>query len=375
MRLRSDRPKFLAMAPFVRTDGSGDAADAFADIVGLEGLNESRFRRSAGQETQRRVPAMGSQAHLVIHGDPRLVDGAVDRLAQLEDLWSRFLPDSDISRINRAEGAPTRVAAETIGVLQLAVAGWNRSGGLFDPTLGVQMNSAGYDQPRNWEDWEIRPADSVGKSNSDSNKSGPAPSGNASPQSGAGLLPPSAVPELDIDSARNTVTLPAGYQLDLGGIGKGAAADLIVTKLIDQGADGALANIGGDVRVSGLPADGGSWRLLVAETAVRQEPLATATLSSGGLATSTTRRRRWTHDGHQVHHLLDPSTGYSTDDQRDTAVVLASVIAHTAAGAEVATKSFLVAGPNAKVEGVRSALLVTADGALHRRGEAEELFR
>lgn len=369
MRLRSNRPNFLAMAPFVRTDGSGDPSDAFADLVGLEGLTDDRFRRSAGQESQRRIPAMGSQAHLVVHGDPRLVDGAVDRLSQLEDLWSRFLPDSDISRINRADGAPTRVAAETIAVLELAVAGWTRSDGRFDPTMGVQMNDAGYDRPRSWQDWENPDlhADSSGST------FGPAPSGNASPQGGAGPLP-SAVPDLVIDAARSTVTLPVGYQLDLGGIGKGAAADVIVTELINQGADGALANIGGDVRVSGIPADGGSWRLLVSEAAVRQEPLATAILSSGGLATSTTRRRRWGNDGHQVHHLLNPATGVCTDDRRESSVVLASVIAHTAAGAEVATKSFLVGGLNTKVEGVRAALLITADGTIHRRGQAEELF-
>ena len=83
-----------------------------------------------------------------------------------------------------------------------------------------------------------------------------------------------------IDRDHNTVALPAGVQLDLGGIGKGLAADLVASGLVERGALGACVALGGDVRVAGSSAgrsrvvdtDRGSTRRVAHDRAREHSP-------------------------------------------------------------------------------------------------------
>jgi len=78
---------------------------------------------------------MGTEAHLVVLDGPAgAVGWARRRLEELEERWSRFLPKSEISRLNRAGGRPVVVAPETFRLIEAAVEAWRWSGGRFDPT-------------------------------------------------------------------------------------------------------------------------------------------------------------------------------------------------------------------------------------------------
>src|SRR5688500_20036364 len=81
--------------------------------------------------------AMGCRAALTVTtaaGDAdRLVAAAAHRLRHLERCWSRFLPDSDISRLNRACGRPVAVDPSTITLLTEMAAGARATIGAFDP--------------------------------------------------------------------------------------------------------------------------------------------------------------------------------------------------------------------------------------------------
>ena len=91
--------------------------------------------------TSPRIPTrdftvMGGRGHIVIYGgDEHLVDQGEARLRELESKWSRFLPDSDITRANRAAGMPVEVSADTITVVQRALDGWRQTDGRFDITM------------------------------------------------------------------------------------------------------------------------------------------------------------------------------------------------------------------------------------------------
>jgi thiamine biosynthesis lipoprotein len=94
--------------------------------------------------------------------------------------------------------------------------------------------------------------------------------------------------------------------LDLGATAKAYAADLIAARLGRELRGGFLVNLGGDIAVSGLLPVGG-WDIGVEDEhgVVRQ-----VVVSSGhAVATSSTRRRTWTADGEQRHHIVDPRTG------------------------------------------------------------------
>jgi len=141
---------------------------------------------------------------------------------------------------------------------------------------------------------------------------------------------------IELDHALRAVRLPDDVHLDLGGIAKGAAADLVVARLLDAGADGACVNVGGDLRVEGrAPTDAG-W---IVEVSFGDEFNRHVALRAGAVCTSTSTKRRWmTNDGER-HHIIDPQQGRST-----TGVRWVSVIAARATQGEILTKTVFVGG-------------------------------
>jgi len=154
--------------------------------------------------------------------------------------------------------------------------------------------------------------------------------------------------------------------LDPGGIGKGYAADLVVSELRAAGAAGVCVNLGGDLRAEGRAPGGGSWVVGI-EHPLRPGPAATVTLAGGAVATSSRTRRTWGPDGDRRHHLIDPATGAPAD-------TLAAVTVLAARGwqAEVLAKAAFLGGLDRgrallTVAGA-DGLLVDDHGGLHPSG-------
>src|SRR3954471_11235084 len=184
---------------------------------------------------ERRFRAMGSDAHVVVVGGPaRLVDQAQRRVDDLERRWSRFLPDSEVSVLNRRAGEPVRVSPETVDLVEKAVDAWRLTGGMFDPTVLGAVLRAGY----------VRSFDALGAS---------AVAG----RSPLGL----GVTEIVVDG--DPVCLPFCTGFDPGGVGKGLAADLVADEVMAAGADGVCVNLGGDVRVAGAGPTGSAWTVAI----------------------------------------------------------------------------------------------------------------
>ncbi|HEY4378548.1 MAG TPA: FAD:protein FMN transferase [Acidimicrobiales bacterium] len=266
--------------------------------------------RSTGP-TDLQFRAMGSAVHvIVVGGPPGLADWARARIDDLEHRWSRFLPDSEVSELNRRAGSPVVVSADTIELVERATEACRVTGGSFDATVLGDVIRAGYD----------RPFDDL---------AGDRPS----PQSILQLGGANVV----VDGS--TVRLPAGTGFDPGGIGKGLAADIVVREAMAGGARGMCVNLGGDLRVAGEPPSGDAWTVSV-QHAWQDDPVVLVGLHDGAVATSTTLRRRWTTDGQPKHHLIDPGTGQpSTSDLN-----LVSVIGASGWVAEVLAKAVLLRG-------------------------------
>jgi thiamine biosynthesis lipoprotein len=146
------------------------------------------------------------------------------------------------------------------------------------------------------------------------------------------------------DGSAQWAVLPAGTALDPGGIGKGLAADLVVEEIETKFGRGSLVSIGGDVSVGGDGPEGLGWRVVVLDP-MRQAPIAEVRLARGGVATSSTKLRRFAEpDSDRMHHhLLDPAT--LAPIANGTAG--ATVIAGSAAWAEILTKLLMVGGRSA----------------------------
>ncbi len=290
---------------------------------------------------EQRFAAMGTTAHVVVVGPDaeQHVGHAVERVFDLEQRWSRFVPTSEISQLNAAAGESVEVSPLTLCLVEHAVAAWRLTGGSFDPTMVLQLQEAGYD--RSFERIEMMSP------------------GHREPSAGIGCG------DVHVDRLRREVTMSATMGLDPGGIGKGLAADIITRELTDDGAWGAMVNLGGDLAVRGLPKEGEEWVINIVEPAVHPDAITTARLRDSGLATSTTAKRRWRCSDRERHHILDPATGDSTD----TSAVLATVIAGEAWWAEVTATALLVRDDPATC--TESSLVMHADGHIARTGDFE----
>ena len=291
-------------------------------------------------------PAMGSTAHVLVVGGPDdLLERAAARIEELESRWSRFRPDSEVSRLNAAPaGRPVAVTADTQLLVERALEGHAVTGGAFDPSLLAQLVDAGYGA--SLVD-DLASGGPVVRTITD-----PTPVGHGDLSL-----------EFVVDRDAGTVTRTSALQFDPGGLGKGLAADLVVDDLMAAGADGALVNLGGDLRATGAGPDGGSWHVEV-EDPRDGSTLAVVSLDDGALATSSRLRRRWTDaQGNEAHHLLDPSTGRAAA----TSTAGATVVARYGWQAEVLAKAAFLdeVGPGdvfTLVEQLGAAALVVTEG-------------
>lgn len=261
---------------------------------------------------RRSFRAMGTDVELLLDAPegPR-AEGALDRseaeFERLEQVMSRFRPDSELSRLN-SDGRTEDASPDLARVVALAVAARESTGGLFDPTVHDAVVAAGYDRT-----FDSLPADG--------------PRAAAASCGGA----------VRLDGA--VIELEPGTRLDLGGIGKGYAVDRVCELLAVTGP--CLVNAGGDLAVRG-----GSWPVGVSDEL-------TLELTRGAIATSGRDRRRWLRGGEEMHHLIDPQTGRPATSE----VLRVTVIADTAAEAEVLAKAAFL---GAAIDAPR--VLVMSDG-------------
>jgi thiamine biosynthesis lipoprotein len=247
--------------------------------------------------------AMGSRCEIRLAASDgehaqRLMHRAVDEVRRIENKYSRYRPDSIISRINAAAGRePVACDRETTDLLAYAGALFDASGGLFDITSGVLRRAWDFRQPR-------------------------VPS--------AAVLEPllALVGWHQVECTGPDVYLRlAGMEIDLGGFGKEYAADRAASLLADAGVRHGYVNLGGDMRFIGPQMDGMPWAIGVQDPRDAQSVLATISVSEGALATSGDYERYFELGGQRYCHILDPRSGMPVRYWRSVSVLAPLAIA------------------------------------------------
>jgi len=292
-------------------------------------------------------PALGTTAQLLVTEPERLEvarHAVVQLLGEVDLAASRFRPDSELSRLNAAEGSWVAVSPLLVLALRTALDAAAWTDGLVDPTIGGALIDFGYDRT-----FASIPAD------------GPAVTVRV------GRVPGWSGVELDDDAGR--VRLPSGTLLDLGATAKGLAADLCATAAAAASGSGVLVSLGGDISVAG-DAPVGGWPVTVTDrSSLDLAPdgddadAQVVVLQTGGLATSSTRARRWRRGGSVVHHLIDPRIGIPATGPWRTA----SVTAPSCALANAASTAAIILGdaaPGWLTSRQLHARLVAEDGAV-----------
>ena len=204
-----------------------------------------------------------------------------EELQALEALWSKTIPESDVSRLNRAgELSRAEMDGRTAALLDRALELSAESGGCFDPVLGRLVSL-----------WGIGAGEERVPAQEELDR--------ALAQSGAGRL------EADGDAFR----LRDGAQVDLGGIAKGAAADALGAALDGMELTGYLLSLGGNVLAGGEKPDGTPWRIGISDPEGESAYLGYLELEEGAVVTSGDYERYFVRDGVRYHHILDPTAG------------------------------------------------------------------
>jgi thiamine biosynthesis lipoprotein len=277
----------------------------------------------------RRFSALGSTCELLALGvGQAALERCEQRVREEEARFTRFVTESELARLNAGDGRYVPVSPEMFAMLEAALWAYQESGGLVNAAILPALTAAGYDRPFR--------------------------QGLTHPDSAEPMHVPGLLEVLILDGTTRSVALAPGAALDLGGIAKGALADL----LIDELGDDAVCNLGGDVRVRGNGPEGDGWHIGLCDRSA-------VAVRDGAVCTSGTTRRRW---GQSMHHLIDPKTGMPV--RTDLAEV--SVITDFALRGEVYAKCAMLLGASAGVgflesRGVRHAIVPAAgngDGLL-----------
>lgn len=273
----------------------------------------------------------------------RVIDDVVHPFfIEFEQQCSRFIADNPLDRLNKNPGQQAEVPKYLYEAITAAHEAYTLTDGAFDPRILSELKSVGYEH--SFDPNVIAPGYA----------------------SGVSVLPRTTwQPRFEPLNESGTVSL-GGVAIDLGGIGKGLAVDLITERLKHMTGSG-MVNAGGDLQAWGVNPDGDTWRVGIEDPvdSDNPEPVAVLALTNIGLATSSIRRRQWKQaDGTLVHHLIDPTTGHPARDTLRSVTVMHPLTRV----AETLTKALFVAGEDrarhvADSFGV-AALWTTATGQL-----------
>jgi thiamine biosynthesis lipoprotein len=222
----------------------------------------------------------------------RILEAVSDEAKRIEQKFSRYRDDNIIHKINNANGKAVSVDEETLRLIDFSDELYQMSEGLFDITSGVLRKVWKFD--------------------------------------GSGNVPEASAVEEVLTKVGwskvlwkdQTLTMPAGMEIDLGGVGKEYAVDRCVQIARSLTNESVLVNFGGDLATTGERREGACWSVGRLVTG-KDSAVALFKLYRGAIATSGDAHRYLLKDGVRYSHVLNPKTGWSVPDAPHTVSVAA----------------------------------------------------
>ncbi|HEX4435732.1 MAG TPA: FAD:protein FMN transferase [Solirubrobacteraceae bacterium] len=258
--------------------------------------------------------------------------------------FSRFLPDSELSRLNRDVRRRVPVSPMMARLVEIARHAASLTDGLVDATLLGQLERAGYRE-------DLHGSVDLQHALSEAPARIPA----------AGSVE-RAWEQLELDPDGPAVIRPPGLQLDSGGLAKGLFADVLAQTLSDH--EAFAVDCGGDLAIGG---SSGLVRPIEVQSPLDGSVLHRYELARTGVATSGIGRRSWLgENGRLAHHLLDPHNGRPAY----TGVIQATALAPSATLAEIHAKAAVLSGPAGATRWLPWGGVIVFDDGSHRVVEA-----
>jgi FAD:protein FMN transferase len=276
---------------------------------------------SAPVKLERRVYAMGTEYAMDLYGPnatklESAAEQASDEVKRLDQMLSNYLPDSELSKVNReAYRHPVEVSRELFDLLNACMRYSRESEGSFDITVGPLMKVWGFYKGSGHlpHRAEIRAAlDHIG------------------------------FQKVELDPARRTVRFKVdGMSIDLGGVGKGYAVDKMVAILRANGINSGIVS-GGGSSIYGLgvpPDDTRGWYVRIRDPKDEKKTGAVVYLKDNSVSTSGNYEKFFFAEGKLYSHIMDPRTGYPSEG-----VLSVSVIAPQTLDSEIWAKPYYILG-------------------------------
>lgn len=291
-------------------------------LLTIFALSLTACGETAAESETRTVYAMDTVMNLTVYGEnaAAALESAEKELHTLDEaVLSRTAEGSELYALNTSNGETVEYGADDIlpALIETALTISDATDGAFDPTLAPVLDAWGFTK----DERRVPPADELKE-----------------------LLSHTGCGKVALEKTADgwTVTLLDGAQLDLGGIAKGYAADLLRAQLEKEGVTSATLDLGGDVFVMGRKTDGSDWRIAVKDPADTESYLGVVSAADKFIVTSGVYERYFEENGVRYHHILDPKTGCPAE----SGLVSVTVLCGNGAWADALSTACFVLGPD-----------------------------
>lgn len=297
---------------------------------------------------------LGTIIRLKVHGykGEKALGEAITKLTEIDDKMSVFKADSEISKINYNSGnIPQKVSHDTYYVIKKAVKYSELSNGAFDPTIRPVVDLWGIctDYPRIPKKKEIN-----------------------------SKLELVNYKDIVLNEENSTIKLNKENQaIDLGGIAKGYAADEVKNIFLRNQIKSAIIDLGGNIFAIGNKADGVPWSIGIQDPARRRgECIGSLSIVNKSIVTSGNYERYFIIGGRRFHHIIDPRTGYPSEN----GVISTTIISDCSIDGDALATCAYVMGLSKGIDFIESlegvdAIFITEDKGIYTTSGIKDNFK
>lgn len=247
-------------------------------------MNKTEF---FAMDTYMSISASGENSEVALSNARR-------EIKALESLLSVTDENSEITRINHSGGKETEISEDTAAVINFALYLGAATDGALDITMYPLVKEWGFTTG----EYKIPDSGRIEE-----------------------LLKNTGYDEIYYGD--NIISLPAGFEIDLGALGKGFAGDRAVAVLKEKGIESALLNLGGNIQAIGGRPDGSPWNIGVQNPFGEGNAL-TVKISDKAVVTSGNYERYFEENGKRYCHIIDPKTGCPAESGIASVTVIGS---------------------------------------------------
>src|SRR3972149_2796592 len=251
------------------------------------------------------------------------ITAAFKEIGRLETIMSTYKPESDISRVNAAAGlSPVKVDKDLILAVKTSLQFADISGGAFNIAVGPAIDL-----------WNVTESEDI-----------------PTPAELAVTKPLIDYKNVIVNEKDGTIFLTKkGMRINLGGIGKGIAADYAHNVLKTYGISSGIIAVDGDLHAIGKRPDGSQWTIGIThprrEAGNKKSTIAKAYLTDMSISTSGDYERFFIKNGVRYHHILSPETLYPSRGFQSV-----SVLARDSTTTDALSTAIFAMGPDAGIK-------------------------